>query len=76
MEERLDLYGLLGLKHERWTATDKQIKDGEDTSLSLLLRRILGGFVQSLTREARSQGNGPFKILSSPQFEEAATHLA
>lgn len=27
-EERTDLYGLLGLTHERWTATDNQIKNG------------------------------------------------
>jgi hypothetical protein len=27
--EGVDMYALLGLQNERWTATEKQIKDGE-----------------------------------------------
>lgn len=27
-EESDDLYALIGLKNERWTASDKQIRDG------------------------------------------------
>lgn len=34
-EARQDLYALLGLKHERWTATDAQIKLGEDPTLTV-----------------------------------------
>ena len=33
---RLDLYALLGLQNERWTATDAQIKLGESTQPALL----------------------------------------
>ncbi len=36
---RLDLYALLGLQNERWTATDAQIKLGESTQPALSPRR-------------------------------------
>ena len=36
-DNRLDLYALLGLQNERWTATDAQIKLGEPSKWQLLL---------------------------------------